>query len=340
MKRSLLCLALVACGGQTVDMDSAHLAFGSTDPLPAVTPAAARPEPVANGVGTPSAIVLDGTRVVFTTRATELEGRLVAAGGLFVADKRVGPALLIGLDRQGATYIGLATDGATAFVATSDARIVAFPLAGGAETEIATLPAAAIQVVVAGDYVYVAYETGGLWRIPKAGGAPEALGFLSPAIRGLVADGKSVVVATADGTLSRVDDAGVKPLATAPGQPCAVARDADRLYWTASDAKNQSAILRVGLAGGEATTIASGTFAACALAADAKNLYFVTTLPDALAVRSSGAAGLGLMSAPIGGGTAVAVAQSTHALAQPGAVAVDETHLYWLTASSVMRLAK
>ena len=104
-------------------------------------------------------------------------------------------------------------------------------------------------------------------------------------------------------------------------------------------------MLRLSLEGGEVTTVASGAFSACAIAADGDNLYFATTLPNALPVKSGDGAGtstsgLGLMRAPIGGGEPVAIAEAARALAQPGAVAVDDTHVYWLTQAAVLRLRK
>ena len=66
---------------------------------------------------------------------------------------------------------------------------------------------------------------------------------------------------------------------------------------------------------------------------------------DLLPVKGSGGratstSGLGLMRAPIAGGEPVAVAQASRALTQPGAVAVDATHVYWLTDTAVLRLHK
>jgi hypothetical protein len=96
---------------------------------------------------------------------------------------------------------------------------------------------------------------------------------------------------------------------------------------------------------GEVATVASGSFTACAIAADKDSLFFATTVPNALPVKSGDAtsapsSGLGLMRAPIAGGEPVAVAQASRALAQPGAVAVDASHVYWLTESAVLRLRK
>jgi hypothetical protein len=104
-------------------------------------------------------------------------------------------------------------------------------------------------------------------------------------------------------------------------------------------------VLRLSLDGGEVTTVASGAFSACAIAADSQSLYFATTVPNALPVKSGDTAGaptsgLGLMRAPIAGGEPVAIAEAARALAQPGAVAVDQTHVYWLTQSAVLRLRK
>jgi hypothetical protein len=97
------------------------------------------------------------------------------------------------------------------------------------------------------------------------------------------------------------------------------------------------------LDGGEVATVASGAFSACAIAADHDSLYFATTIPNALPVKAGGgdsSPGLGLMRAPIAGGEPVAIAEASRALAQPGAVAVDATHVYWLTESAVLRLKK
>jgi hypothetical protein len=86
--------------------------------------------------------------------------------------------------------------------------------------------------------------------------------------------------------------------------------------------------MRIPIAGGEAAKVASGAFAACAIAADTHELYFATSAPR------------GLMRAPIGGGDPLAIGRATPALTDPGAVAVDGAHIYWLTETSVMRLRK
>jgi hypothetical protein len=354
----LLAALLAACGGRT-DNPTAEGGTGAAVPArapadaPAQAPAPSAPESMASDVGAPSAMVLDGDLVVFTTRTSRIGTELVAAGGLFVVDKRVPPALMIDVDRRGATFDALVTDGTSAFVATSDGRIVRVPLAGGDEATVASLDAPAVAMAASGDYVYFARDSGAVSRVAKTGGTPEDLAQVGGSVRGLVADDASVYVALApasgDGAIVRISLAtkATTPLATAPGQPCAVVRDATRLFWTSAQADATAAagaVLRVSTDGADRATVAQGSFAACALAADTSSLYFATTTPSAMgamAVRSNGsAAGLGLMRAPIAGGDPVAVPEATGALAQPGAVAVDATHLYWLTGSAVMRLRK
>jgi hypothetical protein len=354
---------LSACGGHV------EAERGTTDPVSApqrgegeqglYQPAKpGGPDHVADDVGSPSAIVMTGERVVFTTHRTRLSGELVEAGALFVADKRVGPPEMIGIDRQGASYDALATDGTTAFVATSDARVVATPVAGGSTTVLATLEAPAVSLAAAGEYVYFATDLGAVGRVAKKGGAVEALATITGDIRGLDADDVAVYVATgaAEETPAGIirvplDGTEVKVLASGT-EPCAMIRDGRRLFWTSVGAAPagpatlaNGEVRRLSLDGGEVATVASGSFSACAIAADHDSLYFATTVPNTLPVKAGGtmggdSGGLGLMRAPIAGGEPVAIAQASHALAQPGAVAVDATHVYWLTESSVLRLAK
>ena len=289
-------------------------------------------------------------------------GERVAAGALFVADKRVGKALLLGVDRQGASFDALATDGTTAFVATSDARLLGAPVSGGTTTTLATLSAPAVALAMFGNYVYFATNAGGLARVAKTGGTTEPLATITGAIHGLEADDAAVYVATgaAEETpagIVRVPlDGGAPAVLSSGNEPCAMVRNGRSLFWTSLAASaaagtgttpkvDSGAVLKLSLDGGAVATVASGAFAACAIAADQDSLYFATTVPNALAVKSgssSGApsAGLGLMRAPIAGGAPVAIAQASKALAQPGAVAVDASHVYWLTESAVLRLAK
>jgi hypothetical protein len=354
-----LVMVLAACGGSVGDQ-------GSGDPVPLprrdgdqglyYAPKAGGPEHVADALGNPTALAMTNDRVVFTTRNTTIDGAPVAAGALYVANKVVGPALMIMVDRRGASFDALATDGATAFVATSDARILAAPVAGGASVTVAELDAPATALAVFGDYVYFATNAGALSRIPKKGGDAEPLATITSAIHGLEADDSAVYVAlgvseeTPAGIVRVPVDGSKMTVLTSNGEPCAMIRDDRRLFWTSlgpastdtSEKPAKGEVLRLSLDGGDIMTVASGAFSACAIAADKSSLYFATTVPGALSVKSGGTTGsaLGLMRAPIGGGDPVPIAQASGVLARPGAVAVDATHVYWLTQTSVLRLAK
>jgi len=370
--------AAAACGGLVDDGASSGDAIplpprSEEAPAPAGTGAPRTgPEAVAEGLGTPSAIAMTADRVVFTTRTTTLGGQRVEAGALFVADKKVGPALMIAVDKQGASFDALATDGKDAWVATSDARLLATPVAGGETRAVATLPAAAVLLAVAGGHVYFATEAGAVGRVAEGGGEPESLGAVAGAVRGLEADDAAVYVATgardyAPAGITRIPldapgdakvIAGGEGGPAAGGEPCAMVRDGRRLFWSAtapasaSSAAGASGAPTAGATGGvyrlaldapaAISTVASGAFAACAIAVDDTSLWFATAASSALPVKSSGAAtaGLGLMRAPVAGGEPTPVAGAAGALAQPGSIAVDGTHLYWLTSTSVLRLKK
>jgi hypothetical protein len=353
----LVALAASACGGKTADpapVDGSksiiappRSADAPRDPGASGPALPSGPETIASDIGEPSALALDGERVVFATRRTIVEGELARAGAVFVRDKRVGAPLMIALDREGGAYETLATDGMSAFVATDDARIVRVPLQGGDAELVADLGEPATALATAGDDVYFAGESGAVGRVLKAGGTPEALGSVPGAARGLTADDASVYVASAQGGITRITIATKAASALAPGagEPCAMVRDGSRLFWTATSAGGTGAVLRLPLAGGDVATVASGAFAACAIAADETSLYFATskpgTAPGEMSVKSlGGAPGLGLMRAPMGGGDPVTIAGATGALAQPGSVAVDASHVYWLTSSAVVRLRK
>lgn len=354
---------LAACGG-SVDTETGRVTTvvpqteGEPGLYQPVTPKG--PERIAEGLGSPTAIVMTDDRILFTTRSTTLAGEPVAAGALYVADKRVGPALVLTVDRRGASFDALAIDGTTAFIATSDARIMSIPVSGGTAAIVATVAAPATTIAASGNHVYFATSDGALARVAKTGGDIEPLATITGAIRGLEADDVAVYVATgaAEETPAGIvrvplDGSAVTVLA-AGAEPCAMIRDGRRLFWTSIAAASEDGtkagkgeVKRLSLEGGEAATVASGAFSACAIAADKDSLYFATTIAGALPVKNGGAgggattmSGLGLMRAPIGGGEPVAIAAAAHALPQPGAVAVDAKHVYWLTETSVLRLAK
>lgn len=349
----LFALSLLACGGLVdAPADEAPLPAPPRTQEGEATPAPELPrgpERVADGVGRPSALGLAQDRVVFTTRATVVEGQMVDAGGLFVSDKRTGPALLVALDRQGASFDALALDDERAYVATSDGRLLGVPLFGGAETVLAELAEPAVALATSGDHVYFATGSGALARAPKVAGTVEPVGSAGAPVRSLLVDGSSVLAATAGddgvGAVVRVEiGTGASEVLSSAGAPCAMVKDGRQLYWTTAKDAASGAILSLSLEDGAVTTVAKGAFAACAIAADGQSLWFATTStarsPGSLETASLEAAGDGLMRAPAGGGDPVHVAGAARVLAHPGAIAADERHVYWMTESAVLRLRK
>ena len=343
-----LLAALSACGGQVEEV----LAPAPATPgvpqaaLPSAAAAEAAssvgPSQLAEGVGVPSAIALTPESVVFTTSATRIGGELVQAGALFVADKRTGPALMIHVDRQGASFDTLAVDGDSALVTTSDGRVLEAKLVGGAVSELAHLPAPAVAIAASAADVYAASSVGEIVRVARPGGAVEPLGTVSGPVRALaLGDGELFAAVAGEGghgSIARLDLAShqVSVLAEDVSAPCAMARGGDRLFWTSA-----GGVLALGTKGGAPAKVSEGAFAACAIATDGANLFFTTTpAGQAPSAERSGQPGLGLMRAPTSGGVATPVAGAAAALAQPGAVATDATDLFWLTSSGVLRLRK
>lgn len=353
---AVLFAAVAACGGgidPTGSNDSAPLPERTSSPSSPRPTSPASPERVADGFGEPSALALAGESVLVTSRSATLGRERVEAGALYVVDKRGGTPLLLSIDRQGASFDALASDGETAYVATSDSRILRVPVLGGETSTLAVLDAPAAHITTGGSYVYIASESGALARIAKNGGALEPIGTVKGSVRGLEVDGDAVYVALGAGGeaaagIVRVAMGGtIKPL-TSGREPCAMTRAGRSLYWTSveeqanASAVATSEVLRVSLDGGTPAAVTKGTFRACALAVDSNSLYFATSAANGLPVRGDGThTNVGLMRAPLtGGGEPVVLTEGVKALTRPGAVAVDATHLYWLTETAVLRLRK
>ena len=90
-----------------------------------------------------------------------------------------------------------------------------------------------------------------------------------------------------------------------------IAVDGTNIYWTSPTG---STVMKVPLAGGKPTTLASGQSSPSAIAVDATNVYWT---------NSNGGT---VMTVPLGGGTPTALALGQ---ANPNAIAVDATNVYW-----------
>lgn len=330
---------LVACGGLVDEGTSGTADIGTPERAAAGTVAppspkaetVAAPDVVAADVGVPSAIALTADRVYFTTRTTLQHGIMNDAGALFAVWKRPGSKpLLLSTDPKSAHYEALALDATHAYVATSDARLFRIPLDGGDPDAIADLSAPAVSMTVDDTHVVFATSAGVIERAPKDGtGAIEPIATVAGRPRAVsVDDTGSVYVATSvtegeGGSIVKIAGAGEPSvLTTSASSPCAMVRDGDRLYFSAA-----SAVHRLALSGGPPTTVTAGSFAACAIAADKDDLFFATGT-------------LGLMRAPATGGESTPIAAAKRAVATPGAVALDASHVYFLDGASVLRAAK
>jgi hypothetical protein len=331
---------LAACGGladqsTTNGNDVAAPERGHALTTIAPTPNAetvAAPDVVAEDAGVPSAIALTDDRVFFTTRTTLQSGVMNDAGALFAVFKRPGShALLLSTDKHSAHYEALALDETHAYVATSDAHLLRIPLAGATEESIADLSAPAVSITVNDTHVVFATSAGVVERVPKDGtGEIEAVATVAGQPRAVSVDeSDAIYVATSvtegeGGTIVKIPVGGAEPsvLTTSASSPCAMIRDGQKLFFSAS-----SAVHRLSLTGGPPSTVTAGSFAACAIAVDGNDVFFAT-------------GNVGLMRAPVSGGAPLPVMAAKHALPTPGAVAVDATHVYWLDSTSVLRVAK
>lgn len=344
---------LAACLGKVDEATTASqtpAAPGSVaSPVDAPAEPSSGPEVVAGDFGVPSALALAGARVVIATRTTRLSGETVRAGGLFVADKRAGGhALMIDVDRRGASFDGLAVDGDTAFVSTSDGRVTSQSLDGGTPRTLATFDAAPTAIAARAGVLAVAGPAGALSEIDPVTGAVTLLATLDGEIRAVWAERGEVDVALAKGaggSIVRVDRVlrTTSVLATLASAPCALARSRDRLFWTSSDVGEGQAPRGTvtSLSPGATTTSihAEVSSFAGALSASGADLFFATTRDVGVAGAVRGA-GIGLMRASIAGGAPSPVFGAAAPLAHAGTVESDASHVYWLSESALLRLAK
>jgi len=232
------------------------------------------------------------------------------------------------------------TDAASTF--PNGTILMSAPLAGsaavdgGAPAILVPTAIALQQFVVAGGNIY--YFNGSTLTVITTAGA---------AVKTLTPSSTNAGNATADATnlywTNNVQQVLMMPFSgttatvlttlVAPGdflgatQPISV--DPSGVYVPANPGAGEDAVLRIPLAGGAATTVA--TFASAfngvpGIVSDGKNVYWANNF------------GFALMRAPVTGGTAVTISCDVE---KPEGIAQDATHVYWTTeGGSVKALSK
>ena len=188
---------------------------------------------------------------------------------------------------------GLAVDAANVYF-TMGKAVVKLPLAGGSPTTLATTETPLCRMVVDATHVY--------WSNYRT------TDFSS----GAAIDGSVMKVPLGGGTAT-VIAGGQDPTG-------GLAVDAQSVYWT-----TRTAVMRAGLDGSGATTLASGT--PSSVAVDASSIYWTVG-----ADRYSGGA---VMKMPREGGASVKIAVGQDS---PWSIAVNSTSVYWTTSGAVMKL--
>jgi hypothetical protein len=168
---------------------------------------------------------------------------------------------------------------------------------------------------------------------PSGGCIPTALASMQAGAHGIVADATNVYwarrVAQADGgqaeelvECAKAGCNGAPTILAVDRDIGALAVDATSVYWT----NRSGTIMKVGLAGGTPTTLATGQNGAVGIAVDATNVYWVTNAFFAMTRVPAQPTAVGtVMKMPIAGGNPTTLASNL----SPYGIAVDGTSVYW-----------
>ena len=171
----------------------------------------------------------------------------------------------------------LVVDGAGAYWATSDGKIMAQPTGEKAPRTLAQLPDRAVGLALAGSRLLATHaldEGGVLVGIPRAGGPPAVIAKLSSAAP-IVVDDKSAYLA-ADDNLLAISLATGEARQIAHVSAAALALDATNVFFA-----TESAVLRVPKRGGTPFELAEGMQdAPSALLVVQDRLYFIADDPQ------------------------------------------------------------
>lgn len=313
-----------ACGRTPLDSstsdgagDGGNLADPSCEAAVGLATLATGPQ--SDGPQSAGPLVVDATNVYWTGGSNCIDSPCEDQSQVMQCSKCgcSAPTVLAG---EADFFGGLAID-ATSVYWTNAGSVMRVPIGGGA---IATLAAAAARDIAVDSTAVYWTDSSTVMRVPLAGGNPTTLatGLASPGVIA-VDDTHLYWSDNVAGTITRAALDGGSPTVLATGQsPSAIAVDAESVYWTNvnGDAPG-AAVMKVAIAGGSVTTLASGIQGPWGMAVDATDVYWTTEFT----VRS----------VPKGGGSVADVFRSD-ASDGPIGVAVDATSVYWTDSSGAV----
>lgn len=228
---------------------------------------------------------------------------------------------------------GLAIDATHAYWTNhTTGTIMKVPITGGVPMTLTSGQTQPTDIVVDGTHAYWLNQDS-VMKVPIAGGAATVLASGQSYPHSIAVNATHVFWTNNDDqSVKKVGLGGGVATVVATfsnGYPAGIALDGTHVYWGNSD----GSVLKVPLAGGTPSALATAPVGADGVAVDATHVYWTTSfaLPSVYKVPLSGGAPTLLATVDLGGGNA------------NGRIAVDATHVYWTvdtTPGFVMKISR